>query len=131
MRKQKTMKIKPPCKPGKERNSNGRCVKIKTLKQMPMPVEFVELALSPDSNPIEISSFPIPVIDFKKTIKRKKHCKPGKERNSNGRCVKIKTSNKSKTRKNSNKIIKLPPCKPGKLRNYRGRCVKIKNVQYI
>jgi len=29
MLKNKTLKVKPPCKPGKERNDKGRCVKIK------------------------------------------------------------------------------------------------------
>ena len=123
MRKQiETSKIKQPCKQGKERNSNGRCVKIKTIKKT-VPLEFVELSLSPDSNPVQILSFPVPVL---KNDKINIPCKPGKEINSNGRCVKIKTvkNKKSKTRKLLS--MKLSPCKPGKERNSNGRCVKIK-----
>ena len=69
-----------PCKPGKERNSNGRCVKIKSI------VDSVKSNSS-------------------KTIKLKP-CKPGKERNANGRCVKIKTTASKKTNKNKNKTKK-------------------------
>lgn len=127
----KTVKSKPQCKPGKERNLKGRCVNIKTLKRIPIPLEFVELSLSSDSNPVDIFSFPIPVPLLKKTIRQKKPCKPDKERNSNGRCVKIKTAKKLKSKKLLTKKVKLPPCKVGKIRNYKGRCVKIKNVQYI
>jgi tRNA/tmRNA/rRNA uracil-C5-methylase (TrmA/RlmC/RlmD family) len=69
-----------PCKPGKERNANGRCVKIKSI------VDSVKSNSS-------------------KTIKLKP-CKPGKERNANGRCVKIKTTASKKTNKNKNKTKK-------------------------
>ena len=90
-----------PCKPGKERNANGRCVKIKSI------VDSVKSNSS-------------------KTIKSKP-CKPGKERNANGRCVKIKSIVDS-VKSNSSKTIKLKPCKPGKERNANGRCVKIKTT---
>jgi hypothetical protein len=90
-----------PCKPGKERNANGRCVKIKSI------VDSVKSNSS-------------------KTIKLKP-CKPGKERNANGRCVKIKSIVDS-IKSNSSKTIKLKPCKPGKERNANGRCVKIKTT---
>jgi hypothetical protein len=60
--KNKTIKVKSPCKPGKARNDKGRCVKIKTENKMLK----------------------------NKTLKVKPPCKPGKERNDKGRCVKIK-----------------------------------------
>ena len=62
-KKQTIEKVKPPCKPGKERNAEGRCVK-KIVKQ---------------SNIEKPKS---------KTLKTKPPCKPGKERNAEGRCVK-------------------------------------------
>ena len=104
---EKKTKIKPPCKPGKERNANGRCVKIKTEKQEKVKKERKN-----------------------KTIKVKPPCKPGKERNEKGRCVKIKTEKQEKVKKErKNKTIKVkPPCKPGKERNEKGRCVKIKGI---
>jgi hypothetical protein len=96
-------KIKQPCKPGKERNDKGRCVKIKTEK--------VKKQKS----------------DKNKTLKVKPACKPGKERNDKGRCVKIKTEKVKKQKSYKNKTLKVkPPCKPGKERNDKGRCVKIK-----
>ena len=128
--KPKTVKIKPPCKPGKERNANGRCVKIKgsqlvksvkniQVEQIVLPNELPSLS-NTISNMRNISIFP------KNITKIKPPCKPGKERNANGRCVKIQT-NKSKKIK-SKTLKNKPPCKPGKERNANGRCVKIKNI---
>ena len=104
--KNKSLKVKPPCKPGKERNANGRCVKKQTEKK---------------SKPIS----------KEKTMKVKPPCKPGKERNANGRCVKKQTEKKSKPISNiKNKSLKVkPPCKPGKERNANGRCVKKENIK--
>jgi hypothetical protein len=65
--KSKTLKTKQPYKPGKARNADGRCVKIKTIKKQ-VPLEFVELSLSPDSNPVQILSFLIPVPILKQKI---------------------------------------------------------------
>jgi len=93
-------KHKPSCKPGKERNEKGRCVKVKTEKIKPLKVRKLKT----------------------EKTKIKPPCKPGKERNEKGRCVKIKTE---KVRKVKTEKIK-PPCKPGKERNEKGRCVKIK-----
>ena len=57
------------CPPGKEINPiTGRCVKIKTKKEKKEKL----------------------VSDKTKTMK---NCKEGKERNANGRCVKIKAKN--------------------------------------
>jgi hypothetical protein len=109
-------KIKPPCKPGKERNEKGRCVKIKTEKIKPQKIKTQK-----------IKSLKVRKL---KTEKIKPSCKPGKERNEKGRCVKIKSLKVKKIK--SLKVRKLktekikPPCKPGKERNEKGRCVKIK-----
>ena len=134
--KEKTLKVRPPCKPGKERNANGRCVKIKvdksstTIKNIHvekiilpniMPEELSSLSSdSPIVNPFYVPTRPI----------QKQPCKPGKERNANGRCVKIKTTKVSTKSKNKSKTLRTKqPCKPGKTRNTKGRCVKIENIK--
>jgi hypothetical protein len=133
--KVKTLKVKPkpPCKPGKERNANGRCVKIKEQNKInEKESEIILSSLSSESESNELSLREVP-----KTlkVKHKPPCKPGKERNANGRCVKIKNITKqvkvkTKTKVSTKQTLKVkpkPPCKPGKERNANGRCVKSKN----
>ena len=73
----KSLKTKPPCKPGKERNDKSRCVKIK---------------LKTEKEKINNKNKTIKVIKLEKeenikdkTLKVKPPCKPGKERNEKGR----------------------------------------------
>lgn len=137
--KPKTEKVKPPCKPGKERNAQGRCVKIKLAKSSMKTVQ-IEKILLPNVLPDNLSSLsslssesPIslpPYMPNQSVQKVKPPCKPGKERNSQGRCVKIKTVKKTKIKKPKSKTLKTKPlCKPGKARNADGRCVKIENIK--
>lgn len=133
----KPLKTKPPCKPGKERNEKGRCVKPKSEKvkektekkqKQNKTIKVIKLEKEEPGESIK-----------NKTIKVKPPCKPGKERNEKGRCVKIKTEKQEKVKKEKsekvkketkNKTIKVqPPCKPGKARNEKGRCVKIENIK--
>jgi len=137
--KPKTEKVKPPCKPGKERNAQGRCVKIKASKTL-KNVE-VEKIMLPNILPDTLSSLsslssnspivgPSYLMSKQPVQKPKPPCKPGKERNANGRCVKIKTAKITKTETLKSKTLKTkPPCKPGKARNADGRCVKIENIK--
>lgn len=60
-------------------------------------------------------------------------CKPGKEKNANGRCVKIKTICKAGKEKNkkTGRCVKI--CKPTQHRNAEGKCVTRtrKNIRRI
>ena len=60
-----------------------------------------------------------------------KECKSGKQKNANGRCVKIKNVTKKKEcptgkflNKKTNRCNKLPPCKSGKNKNNADMCLK-------
>ena len=133
--KEKVKKERPvaPCKPGKERNANGRCVNIKTVNASVEKVKLEKVEKVKKGKPIA-------------------PCKPGKERNANGRCVNIKTVKKilktpdipvqverialpntlsihSASYKTKNISKKKEPCKPGKERNANGRCVKIQTAK--
>jgi hypothetical protein len=139
--KKKTDKEKPPCKPGKERNENGRCVTIKnnktTTKNTTAKNTTAKNTTAKNTtakNTTAKNTTAKNTTAKKNTDKEKPPCKPGKERNENGRCVTIKnnkTTTKNTTAKNTtakkNTDKEKPPCKPGKERNENGRCVTIKN----
>ena len=104
-----------PCKEGKHRNENGRCVLIKTQKaNKSIPPKKIKLKLS--------KKILTPTIQNSTTIKVNKSIPPKK--------IKLKLSKKilTPTIQNSttNKVGKKRPCKEGKHRNENGRCVLIK-----
>ena len=85
------MKI-PPCKEGKLRNANGRCVLAKNVrKTSKVKVSQPDLNINSDTN----------------TYPKKPPCKEGKARNANGRCVMVKNISKIQVKKKTQKIILL------------------------
>ena len=123
-----TPKTKPKtdCKPGKEKNANGRCVKIRTAtatatatakpKPKPKPKPKAKPNAKPKAKTVKATAKPKPTVKAtakatatakpktkpktKPKMRSETACKPGKEKNANGRCVKIRTATaKPKTAK--------------------------------
>ena len=100
-----------PCKEGKIRNENGRCVKIKVEK---------ECGEGRIKNPKTNKCDSITGNIGKKILERQQPCPEGEIRNpKTNKCVSI-------TGTIGKKILqKQQPCPEGKIRNENGRCVKI------
>jgi hypothetical protein len=127
-KKSKTLKTKPPCKEGKVRNANGRCVnmnqtskksedtkkseKLKTKSPSKEGKVRSEISILEEEKIPEEEIIPEEIVD-KKSIKLKNPCKEGKVRNANGRCV-----NMNQTSKKSEDTKKSKPKSPSRFRKF-------------